>query len=61
MTLVPVSFPEMSRLQEIARVLLEARNAPDYNIGSPRAIDHLLTHVVAALEDIDMRLKAMEA
>ena len=58
--LIPVQIPSVSRLQEIASVLLEARNAPDYNVGSPRALDHLLTHVVGALEDIDMRLKALE-
>ncbi|MBY5821462.1 hypothetical protein [Rhizobium leguminosarum] len=40
------------RLKEIRDVLLVARNEPDYNIGSPRAIDHLLCHLVAAIDAI---------
>jgi hypothetical protein len=38
------------RLQEIKVVLLRAREAPDYNMGTPRAIDHLLVHVVALID-----------
>lgn len=38
------------RLTEIRDVLLQARDAPDYNIGSPRALDHLLVHVVALID-----------
>lgn len=40
------------RLAEIKAVLLEARNTPDYNIGSPRALDHLLVHVVAIIDEL---------
>lgn len=56
-----IATPEIPRLREIADVLMQARSAPDYSMGSPRALDHLLTHVVAALEDIDARLAVLEA
>jgi len=38
------------RLTEIRDVLLLARDAPDYNMGTPRAIDHLLVHLVAVID-----------
>jgi len=43
---------DKARLKEIRDVLMVARNEPDYNIGSPRAIDHLLCHLVAAIDAI---------
>lgn len=41
---------DTNRLKEIRDVLLLARDAPDYNIGSPRALDHLLVHVVGLID-----------
>ena len=41
---------DTNRLKEIRDVLLLARDEPDYNIGSPRALDHLLVHVVALID-----------
>lgn len=57
----PVDIPAISRLREIGSVLILARTNPHYVRGTPDAIDHLATHVVAALEDIDARLTALEA
>ncbi len=39
-------------LNEIKDVLREARYNPHYSMGSPQAIDHLLMHVVYAIEAI---------
>jgi len=38
------------RLKEIHDILLNAKNHPQYQIGSPDAIDHLLVHVVGIIQ-----------
>jgi hypothetical protein len=38
------------RLKEIHDILLNARSHPQYQIGSPDAIDHLLVHVVGIIQ-----------
>lgn len=43
---------DIKSLHEIKDVLREARYNPHYSIGSPQAIDHLLMHVVYAIEAI---------
>lgn len=43
-------------LHGIKNVLLKARNETDYNIGSPAALDHLLVHVVYAIEAFEAEL-----
>jgi len=40
----------VEKLNELKDVLLKAREAPDYCVGSPRAIDHLLMHVVYLID-----------
>jgi len=42
------------RTREIRKVLLEARDNPNYAIGSPAAIDHLLVHVVALIDELQL-------
>lgn len=37
-------------LAEIRKVLTEARRTPDYNMGSPAALDHLTVHVIALID-----------
>lgn len=41
---------DTNRLNEIRYVLLKSRDTAEYNMGSPRALDHLLVHVVALIE-----------
>jgi len=47
-------------LHKIKNVLLKARNETDYNIGSPAALDHLLVHVVYAIEAFEEEIKIQE-
>lgn len=42
----------IKEMKEIRDILLQARNDPEYNMGSPRALDHLLVHVVGIIECI---------
>jgi hypothetical protein len=41
------------RLRELREVLIEARKSVDYDIASPRAFDHLVTHIIALIAELE--------